>query len=83
MVQTISSLFIIILLAIKIYCYLPPAIQPFTAKAPIRRFEARIEYSTFELVYPLKLTADKPLKEESTFFKPPFQSTLYKDLSAL
>ena len=43
------------------YLYYLPLIQPFTANAPIRRFDVRIEYSTLGLLNPLRFTEDNPL----------------------
>jgi len=42
---------------VKISSYLP-LIHPLTAKAPTRRLDAIIEYSTLELRYPLVFIAD-------------------------
>jgi hypothetical protein len=47
--------------------------HPFIPKAPVRTLDLSIEYSTLDLASPLNITADNPLKEESTFLKPPFQ----------
>jgi hypothetical protein len=57
--------------------------QPLTPKAPIRVLELIIEYCTLDLASPLSITVDSPLKEESTFFKPPFHLTLNTDLDAV
>ena len=65
---------------VKIYLLLT---HPLTPKAPIRYLDLSIEYSTLDLVLPLNITADNPLKEESTFFKPPFQFNLKTDLEAV
>jgi hypothetical protein len=54
--------------------YLLPT-QPLIPKAPIRYLDFNIEYCTFDLTLPLNITVDNPLKEESTFFKPPFHFT--------
>lgn len=65
---------------IKIYLLLT---HPLTPKAPIRYLDLTIEYSTLDLILPLIITVDNPLKEESTFFKPPFQFNLKTDLEAV
>ena len=57
--------------------------HPFIPKAPIRYLDLSIEYSTLDLASPLNITADIPLKEESTFFKPPFQINWKIDLDAV
>jgi hypothetical protein len=54
--------------------YLLPT-QPLIPKAPIRYLDFNIEYCTFDLTLPLNITVDNPLKEESTFFRPPFHFT--------
>ena len=59
MVQTISSFpvfFLCIFFSIK-QNYLP-LIQPFTAKAPTRRLDVKIEYSKFDSEKPLIFTVD-------------------------
>jgi hypothetical protein len=49
MVQTISSFFYYVLIVIVKHCIYLPLIQPFTANAPIRRFDVNIEYSILGL----------------------------------
>lgn len=57
--------------------------QPLIPKAPIRFLDLIAEYCTFDLASPLNITVDNPLKEESTFFKPPFHFNLNTDLAAV
>jgi hypothetical protein len=57
--------------------------HPLTPKAPIRYLDLSIVYSILDLLLPLNITVDNPLKEESTFFKPPFQFNLKTDLEAV
>jgi hypothetical protein len=57
--------------------------HPLTPNAPVRYLDLSIEYSTLDLTLPLNITVDNPLKEESTFFKPPFQFNLKTDLEAV
>ena len=57
--------------------------HPFIPKAPVRTLDLIIEYSTLDLASPLNIEADNPLKEESTFLKPPFQLSLNTDLAAI
>ena len=57
--------------------------QPLSPQAPIRCLDCNIEYSTFDLAIPLSITVDKPLKDESTFLKPPFHFSLNRDLDAV
>ena len=84
MVQTISSFFFLCIFNVKNYfSYYLPLNQPFTAKDPIRRLEANIDFSTFESKCPLNTTVDNPLNAESMFFNPPFHFNLYTALSAL
>ncbi len=72
MVQTMSSFFYYVFIQL---IYLP-LIQPFTANAPIRRFDAIIECSKLEFIKPLVITVDNFLYEESIFFNPPFHVIL-------
>ena len=65
-----------------IICYLLLT-QPLTPKAPFLVLEFNIEYCTLDLKSPLNITADNPLNEESTFFKPPFHFILNTDLEAV
>ena len=58
-------------------------IQPLTPKAPLRFLEFNNEYCTLDLRSPLNIIVDNPLKDESTFFKPPFHLTLNTDLEAV
>jgi len=57
--------------------------QPLTPKAPLRFLEFRREYCTLDLAYPLNIIVDNPLKDESTFFNPPFHFILKTDLEAV
>ena len=57
--------------------------HPLIPNAPVRYLDLTIEYSILDLILPLNITVDNPLKEESTFFKPPFQFNLKTDLEAV
>jgi hypothetical protein len=92
MVQTMSSLILIYLLFIYLatrdkkkffFFYYLLLTHPLIPKAPIRYLDLSIVYSTLDLLLPLNITVDNPLKEESTFFKPPFQFNLKTDLEAV
>jgi hypothetical protein len=91
MVQTMSSLILIFLLFIylatrdkkTIFFYYLLLTHPLIPKAPIRYLDLSIVYSILDLLLPLNITVDNPLKEESTFFKPPFQFNLKTDLEAV